>query len=434
VKRRVSLALLVTLAGGSLGWFLLLPPSRADALAQESPARSSPGPRGPIVEASLPPAGAGAWPRVCSARHPVCVHAMPVTPPARELAALDSAERAWETLTGALELPPPDGDLDGAWHVYLVDDVEGGGRAFLQGKDPRARFDRATSFGLVDGAQRGCSLDLALARAVARGSLWRVAPAVDEGSAAGQSEAIARLAAICASGDEDTLAFQLRPDRAIVDPVSTAFDRGASLFFGWLDDTFGASPGTFIEGLWALSPTHTPPDSWRWAGAPTPFDVMRVSLRGSLRSGSTIDDVFVRFAVDRASMDPRPRDSWHVPWPVHARRLAAPEPLAPTGTTLVRVDVAGAPPGAKLHVEAEWEDYARMRWVVAKLDASGKVLAQIPIGSTDRSTIAAVTVENLGSVNQVLVVGVNVGSTEYAFDPDQGEWEPHGWLLTLGGE
>ena len=110
------------------------------------------------------------------------------------------------------------------------------------------------------------------------------------------------------------------------------------------------------------------------------------------------------------------------------------DPVAPTGASMVRVDLAGAPPRAKLHVEAEWEDYARMRWVVAKLDASGKMLAQIPIGSTDHSTLAALTVENLGGVTQVLVVGVNVGSTEHPFYPQQGEWEPHGWLLTLGGE
>jgi hypothetical protein len=432
VKRRASLVFWATHAGWLIAWPLRS--LHADARAEPSSAESYAGPRGPVVEASLPPAGAGTWPKVCSLRHAVCVHAAPGTPPARQLAALDSAERVWETMTGALDLPPPEGDLDGAWHVYLVDDIEGGGRALLHGRDPRAHFDRGASFALVDRSKGGCSLDLAFARAVARGSLWRVAPAVDEGSAVGQSEAMARLAVICASGDEDAQAFQLRPDRTIVDPFSPAFDRGASMFFAWVDGTFGTSPGTFIEGLWALSPTRTPTDSWRWARAPTPFDVMRVSLQGVLRSGSTMDDVFVRFAVDRASMDPPPRDSWSIPWPIRARRLAAPEPVAPTGTTLVRVDVAAAPPGAKLHVEAEWEDYARMRWVVAKLDASGKMLAQIPIGSTDHSTLAALTVENLGGVTQVLVVGVNVGSTEHPFYPQQGEWEPHGWLLTLGGE
>jgi len=409
--------------------------SLSDALAETDRGSPSQSPGGPVVEAGLPPAGAGAWQRACSLRHPVCVRSMPGTPAAFQLAALDSANRTWDAMTGALEMLPPDGDLDGAWQVYLVDGVDGGGRAFLESRDPLAHFDRASSFALVDRSTLpGCSLDLALARALARGSLWRVAPAIDEGSALAHVETIARLATICPSGDEDAVVFQLRPERAIVDPSSSAFDRGASMFFGWLDATFGASPGALVEGFWALSPTRTLPGAWRWAEAPTPFDVMRVSLRGSLWPGSTLDDVFARFAIDRASMDPPARIAWRLPWPARARRLASPEPVAPTGASLVRVDLAGAPPGAKLHVEAEWEDYCRMRWVVAKLDASGKLLAQIPIGSLDRGTQAAATVEKLEGVDHVLVAGVNLGSTEHAFNPDQGEWEPHGWLLTLGGE
>jgi hypothetical protein len=426
VKRRLAIA---SLAASGLALL-----AHADAHAETSPESSSENAGGPLVETTLPPAGAGAWQKACSFRHSVCVHPMPGTPPEFQLAALESVDRVWEAMTGALEVPPPDGDLDGTWHVYLVDGVDGGGRAFLEGRDPRAHFDRATSFALVDRSRRACTLDLALARAVARGSLWRIAPAIDEGSATAQAETIARLATICASGDEDAAAFQLRPERTLVDPFSTAFDRGATMFFSWLDATFGASPGALVEGLWALSATRTAPHAWRWAAAPTPFDVIRVSLRGSLWPGSTIDDVFVRFAVDRASMNPSARIAWHVPWPVRARRLAAPDPVAPTGASMVRVDLAGAPPRAKLHVEAEWEDYGRMRWVAAKVDASGKLLAQIPIGSPDRSTHAAVTVENLEGVDQVLIVGVNVGSTEHAFNPDQGEWEPHGWLLTLGAE
>ena len=44
--------------------------------------------------------------------------------------------------------------------------------------------------------------------------------------------------------------------------------------------------------------------------------------------------------------------------------------VAPTGASYVVVDHAAAPPGAKLRLEAEWEDYGRMRWVAVKLDDS----------------------------------------------------------------
>jgi len=402
-----------------------------DALAQGTPQRV-PHSAGPVIERDHPPPAAASWPKACSVRNPICVHAPAGMPSAVWLAALESADRAWEAVTDALDLPPPDGGPDGAWHVYMVDEVDGGGRALPEGRDPRARFDSAYSFALVDRSTRpGCSLDRALARVVLRGSLWRVAPAIDDGSAIAQVEGMAKLTTLCADG-EDAAAFQLHPERALIDPASPSFDRGASMFFGWLDATFAASPGVFVEGLWALSPTRTSPEAWRWAGAPTTFDVLRASVRDLLWQGSTFDDVLVRFAIERASADPPPRFAWNVPWPVVARRLAASDPVDPTGASFVKVDLAGAPSGAKLHVEVEWEDYGRMRWIVAKIDPKGQVRAQIPVGSLGRSPKGAVTVENLEGFDHLLVAGVNVGSTEQAFDPDQGEWEPHGWLLTIG--
>jgi hypothetical protein len=82
-------------------------------------------------------------------------------------------------------------------------------------------------------------------------------------------------------------------------------------------------------------------------------------------------------------------------------------------------------------LEAEWEDFGRMRWAAVKLDAAGRSLATIPITSARLATRAAITIEELEGVDRVLVVGVNVGSTEHPFDPHQAWWEPHGWLLSI---
>jgi hypothetical protein len=360
------------------------------------------------------------------------------------LATLAATERAWEVLTGALALPPPQVDLDGAWHAYLIDaraardgDEEAGalGRALPRERDVRTHFDSATSFGLIDaGTPLGCPLDLAVARAVAHACLWRSAPATDEGSARAQTEALVRLAVPCAMSGVDIQEFQSHPERTIVDPSSSAFDRGAALFFDWLDASFAREPGGLIRGLWALAPTRTPPGASRWSAKPTGFDVLRESLKGAFAGDSTLDDVFVRFSLRRAQMAPDARLAWHVPWPLTARRLASPEPVSPTGASYVLVDHAGAAAGSKLRVEAQWEDYGRMRWVVVKLDAAGRTTAVMPVTSLDRGTRASLTVESLEAVDRILVVGVNVGSTEHAFDPDQREWEPHGWLLTLAAE
>jgi hypothetical protein len=378
---------------------------------------------------------------VCSLRHPLCVHANARTPPATLLAALAAGERAWDVLTGALQLPEPDVEPDGAWHVYLVDAVEGGSTAQLASVDPVSHFDRGVSFGLLDAATAatgatpaGCALDLAAARAIARGALWRAAPATDEGSARAQSEMLARLATPCAAGADEDRAFQSEPERAVIDPTSPPFDRGASLFFEWLDANFAARPAALVSGLWALSPTRTPPGAARWSGTPTAFDVLRVSLKDALFTGSTFDDVLVRFAVHRALVSPMPRLAWHVPWPVKARRFASPVPVSPTGASYVVVDVAGAPAAARLRVEATWEDFGRMQWEVVKLDAQGRSMADIAVTTLPLATSASMTIEKLDGVDRVVVVGVNVGSTEHPFDPNQGWWEPHGWLLTVEGE
>jgi hypothetical protein len=353
---------------------------------------------------------------------------------------LQTAERQWATITGTLGAPRPGGSDDGRWHVYLVDSVDGGGTATLEARDPLARLDRASSHALVDraaaaaAASPDCALDLALARAIARGSLWSAAPGTDEGTARAEAEALARLATPCAAAGADDEAFQAEPERTIVDPRWPAFDRGASAFFTWLDRTFGARPGALLVGLWAAAPTKSPPGAPDWPRAPTAFDVLRVSLRNALGTGSTLEDVIARFAVARWGMTPAPRLAWHLPWPTAARRVASPRPVAPTGASYVVIDHAGAPPGAKLRLETEWEDYGRMRWVVAKLDAAGHSLAELPVTSLERGTRASMTVEGLEGVDRVLVVGVNVGNAQHPFDPAQGEWEPHGWLLTAAAE
>ena len=162
--------------------------------------------------------------------------------------------------------------------------------------------------------------------------------------------------------------------------------------------------------------------------------MLRESLKNALWQGSTLDDVLVRFAVARAEVIPAARVAWQIPWPNEARRLASPQPVAPTGASYVVIDHRGAPTGSKLRLEAEWEDYGRMRWVVVKLDAMGRPSGELPVTSLDRTPRASMTIESLDATDRVLIVGVNVGSTERVFDPGDGEWEPHGWLLTLAGE
>jgi len=384
------------------------------------------------IDLESPPAGAETWASACSLRHAMCVHGAPGTGASALLAALDALDRGWDVHTQALELPPPEADAKPTWDAYLVDGVPEGGRAALSSRDPRGALDRGESFGLIDRmAPPGCPLDVAAARSLAWGSLLRAAPATDAGTARAQTRMLARLATACAGSEEPERAFQAEPERTLVDPDGEARSSGASLFFDWVDGTFAGQPGALVVGTWALAPTTTAPAAWRWTARPTGFDVLGSSLAGALGTDSNLDDVFLQFGIDRGLALPPARVAWHVAWPAHARRLASPVAVAPSGTSYVLVDHAGAPAGANLRVEAMWEDYGRMKWAVVKLDAAGRPLAVLRVTSQPRATSTALTVELIDAVDRFLIVGVNVGSTEHTFDPGQGWWEPHGWVLTL---
>jgi hypothetical protein len=429
-------------------------------------AQTAAGPRGPMLEPrTARPAASATWPRACSFRHPICAHAPARVGTRRLMEVLASTERAWDVTTGALDLPAPDRSLDGAYDVYLLDEPESaslgtGAATFVADRDVRSRIDRASAFTLIDARTLpGCATDATVAREVIRASLLRSVPATNEGTARAESDYLARLVVPCAMPQADDVAvFQSHPDRALVDTwpesapvVGAAFDRGASLFFWWLDYTYGTSPGGVVRGAWAVAPTMTPLFSPQWDDHPNAFDVLRESFKGALGTNSTVDDMYLDFAIARAFMgaaddgDHMPETramgdfarvhlDWDIPWPAVARRFQSPSGVSPLGAAYALVHREGAPEGSRLRVEAAWEEHARMRWAVVKLAADGSEIAQMAIPSLDRGTDAQMTMVELDKVAAVLVVGVSLGDPKWPFDPDDGVWEPHGWMLTVAAE
>lgn len=437
----------------------------APARPREDP-RARPGP--PIVYAERPRLPDGR--RACSFRTPVCVHTTLDTSPALAREVLASAERAWETLTGALDLPAPDLDPDTlAYDVWVTGRAPELVRTSLAARDVRSSFDRARAFTTVDaGARPGCLLDAAIARALAQAALLRVAPATDDGVARAQTSYLADLVVPCAFAREADLAhaFQSRPDRAVTDaraleepPIASAppgdasarFSRGASLFWSRVDWAYGRSPGAIVRASWALSPTSTPADAKDWRDEPDAFDVLRSTFKGALSTGSTLADLLLDVAVARAFLGAAddglhqietralgeaavvPLD-WDLPWPAAPRRVAPRAPVAPSGSSYLLVRRSGAAPGARLRVEIAWEEHALFRWALVKLDTRGRELGRVVIPTRERATEAQMTLVDLDGVDRVLLVGVNVGDPAYAFDPDEAVWEPHGWLVTIASE
>jgi hypothetical protein len=376
------------------------------------------------------------------------------------LAWLDAAERAWDVAVGALELPapaPPSVD-GGALDLYLVEGDAYTTRTRLAERDRLGGYDRASAFALVGrGGAPGCALDAAAARVIARASLFRAAPATDEGSALAESTYLASLMVPCAPRlDQALVAFQSHPELGLADTlaspveVTTAwpqrperlrltpgetYAQGASLFYDWVDGSFGASPGALVRATWALRPTITQPGAARWNDEPDGFDVLRTSFKNALSTGSTVDDLWLDFAVARA-FDPtyQVRVEWSVAWPDKPRSLMSGVGVAPTGAAYIAVDCRDRPKRAGLRFEATWEEHAQMLWALVLLDGEGKELRRVVVPEQNRGTEAQMSLADLEGAARVLVVGSNAGEPLIPFDPDDRVWEPHGWVVSLVGE
>jgi hypothetical protein len=385
---------------------------------------------------------------------------------------LGAAERAWETLSGALGLGAPDVDAeDLAYHVYLVEGAAEPGVTRVSARDVRSRIDRARAFTVLDANVRaGCRLDALVAREIARADLARVAPGTAEGIARAQTTYLAQLMVPCAFGLEADAAevFQSRPERSVCDArafevgttpdeartatrASDAFMEGAALFWGRIDWAFGRAPASIVMASWALAPTMTDVGSKRWHDEPDAFDVLRVSFKGALSTGSTLDDLLLDSAVARAFMGSAddglhqmptrtlgdgarvPLD-WDLPWPTKPKRVAPRAAVYPGGASYLVIHRGAAPPGARLRVEVAWEEHALFRWAFVKLDAQGRELGRVPIPTRERATEAQMTLVDLDGVDRIMLVGVNAGDPSYRFDPDDEIWEPHAWLVTLASE
>lgn len=450
----------------------LSPEELADqGLPPPAPINKDASPGRPIVYAARPLFAPDE--RACSPRVPVCVHTSSGRDGAAAIATLDAFERAWQTLTGTLRLPRP--DVDPTTLAYDVFVTEPGPELVMtrfEARDVRSRVDRGRAFTTIDRrVKAGCALDGLAATAIARASLFRVAPATEEGTARAQATYLAQLAFPCtvANSGEEIAAFQSRAGRTFSDPsagqetrsvdtpvgdapkIDALFASGAAAFWARLDWAFGRNPGAIVTATWALHPTKTPVPSDRWNNQPDTFDVLRKTFKGALSTGGTVNDLWLDFGVARAFLGsaddgqhlPELRTlgelarvpvDWDVPWPAKPRRLAGRTAVHPTGAAYVVIHREGAKAGARLRIETEWERRSLFKWAVVKLDVGGRELGRVVIPSTERATEAQMTLVDLDGVDRLLLVGVNVGDPTYGFDPDDEVWEPHGFVVTIAEE
>jgi hypothetical protein len=385
----------------------------------------------PIVVETAP-ARAAAMPAACSFRRPICVRG------ALDVGVLDALERAWEA---GIVLGVP---LPASYDAYVVDEAS---RSAIREREILPHRDRTRAFSIIDSrVAAGCSRDFEAARELFAASALSSTPAIDDGTLRAETTALAKLAVPCAA--VDTAVFQAHPNRALVDRhVGAKYDEGSSLFFSWVDAAFGKEPGHFITATWAFAETKTPlPEtSADWAAEPDVFDVVRESLKDAIHSGSTLDDALVHFAIARAMspserirnaivFEPAPLVDWDIAWPAAARTLSSPEGIAETGAAYVRVDTKGRKPNTRFRIDATWEEHAKLRWVVVKVDAQNHEIARYEAVAAPKATEAHLQVVDLDDASALVVVATNVGNWKTPYDPDEDVQEPHGWLLTLASE
>ena len=358
---------------------------------------------------------------------------------AAPLDVIASADRMWDVAVGALDLPAPDADdATGAYDLYLAPNVERGTQTFAARRDPIARFDRASAFSWLDAGLRGSALDHAVARSIFHAIAFRLSPGTDPTTMESEAVSLADLAVPSAHGHD--VFFESRPDRALSDAFPDApalawpFADGASFFYSWLDARYANQPGGFVRASWALTPTESPIDSPAFGTEPDVFDVLRMTFRPT-NGGLDYGQFLLDFAIARAT-DPNEnaRHEWDVDWPTSPRTLAPALPIAPTGSSYVLVRRRGAAPGAKLRVEATWEEHASLRWAAIKVDANGEEIARIPIAGQTKQTSTAITLDDLDKSAAVLLVATNVGDDDAPFEPETPVQEPHGWLLSIRSE
>lgn len=377
--------------------------------------------------------------RTCATDAPVCVHFDGSLTPWEVSRLRASTARAWSSIVDVLEFPPPlfDGDRGGdpRLDVYAAP-----GAPLHVGRDPLDRTidrDGAPAFIVVDPSlieEPTCRLDASLARGVARASAMGIdvaeTPVVVDGFARHASS----LVAPCSTEERPLFSeFQSTPWKSLL-----ATQIGPELLARWIEAHSASRLGAFVPYVLSMAMQHRGvvvpvADDFELGPAhfrndPSVFDVLSVTLSDQ---GRNLDDLLLDFAVDRALRydQPAPKTDWEIAVSTLPRRLGLPRGVEAMGMTYDRIVVDRAPKNDAIELDLKWEQGARFRWAVIKLDAEGRDVGRVGVARLDRAREMTIEVRGLAGVASVLVVGLNSGDPARPWEPDDPPTAPHGYEL-----
>jgi hypothetical protein len=412
-------------------------------------------PVGPRFTAAARPASIG---RACSDRLPLCVHA---TVGAKEATAvldtLSAFEAAYEKLVLALRLPAPlEDDREGgsdALDLYLLaPDTTSPAYARVHvtasGVHPGASaagFDRAAAFctAMADG---GALIERASALCVAEAIALRLDPAETPHARRAFATALWWTVGSPTTADFEAIhAVQSAPSRALSTAELGPTSEGSAVFFSFLEDKLGAGdPGALATSLFSASAQRLEPSATSWQNEPDTYDVLRHTLDeskprvASLFGGLAVARGFVGGSSDGAPLAElawsgrfgAPSYDWVLPFSSLPRRVRL-TPVEPTGAALVWVDLTGAPPGAPLGFQAEWEPPAQFQWVLVRVGADGRELGRLEVPFQQKETRVEARLVDIGDAKGVLIAGAHIEEVDgdHPFDPDVAPFEAHGAMV-----
>lgn len=366
--------------------------------------------------------------RRCSARRPVCVSGLEGE---AAQSALGLLEAAYERHRFGAGLPGPHGQTDQG-----LDWAPGPAPLqLLLAEEPALGFDRARA--RCQGGQR-TSRDAQ--RCVTEAALGEFVPATAESLRSGYATAATQE--LLGLGPEDLrlLADSARaPERARLSrtPSGPPPD-GSAWFFRYLSDvardSSAAAPGFLALGL---APTKTDPAALRFDAEPDLFDVLRASWKDDRK---TYAEFFDDFAAARrepsawlgiSGAEYSAELAWSIASDSLPRNLMLPRALEPTGSSYVRIELAGESPNSSIALRISCEGPVSWVWSVTRLGAAGQELARVRLAFQERARVFEQRIGPLETSRALIVIGTNLGGVDLAhpFDPDHGPHEAHACTL-----
>lgn len=222
------------------------------------------------------------------------------------------------------------------------------------------------------------------------------------------------------------------PEASALGPTRSDRSGADGALLAWLDERLSAEPGALLTSLLTKSARGASTTHWRTAG--DPWFVLQKNFEGTRDSNPKLDELLLRHAVEqsssvegRSALDFR----WDEALPRKARRLLSVRAVEPTGITWMRFQRDTHHPSTTLVIAADWEEHARFRFFAQLLDRNGALLRTHRFVVPPRVAHVESTLEALDDVASIVVGALSLGDPSAPFDPREGPWEPHAFLLTI---